>query len=134
MRWVSVALLCLVIGCTSPEPPTVLTGTVLLDDQPLPLATMQFFPLSGIGRVSYADADAAGRYRVEVSPTPLSIIVLASDPGGTVEDPSQPGKLIADRRSLVPLRYRSHKLTPLRADPVESTLTKADIELSSKAR
>lgn len=134
MRWLSVSLAFLVIGCASPPPPTVLTGTVLLDDQPLPHATMQFFPLSGIGRVSYADADAAGRYRVEVSPTPLSIIVLAADPGSMIEDPSTPGKLIPDRRSLVPTRYRSHKVTPLRVDPVERTMTTSDVELSSKER
>jgi len=130
MRWVAVALVAFTIGCSRP-PQTILTGSILLDGQPLPHATMVFFPLSGIGRVSYADADAAGRFRVEVTPTPLSVMVLTADPGSKVEHPSVPGEFIEDRRSLVPRRYASQKLTPLRANPVAGETTNCELSLVS---
>jgi hypothetical protein len=42
-------------GCG--EATTVITGVVALDGQPIPKATLEFFPVSGRGKVSFAIAD-----------------------------------------------------------------------------
>jgi hypothetical protein len=58
-----------ICGCGNPA--TVIEGIVSLDGQPVPNASLEFFPVSGKGRVSFTKTDATGRYRVAVWPTPL---------------------------------------------------------------
>jgi FlaG/FlaF family flagellin (archaellin) len=73
-------------GCGSAA--TVITGLVTLDGEPVPQAALEFFPMSGKGRVSFTRADDAGRYRVTVSPTKLSVVVTATKADGQEKNPT----------------------------------------------
>lgn len=116
-------------GCGGPQ--TVITGTVRLDGNPLVGATLDMFPVAGVGRVSTAKTDANGRYQTTASPVRLSIVVLATIVDGQIPD-STSGEMIDAVRSVVPKRYGSHDTTPLTAEPVEGQTTTVDFELTSK--
>lgn len=117
-----------VAGCGRPA--TEITGTVTLDGVGLPDATLDFFPTSGVGRVSLTKTDARGQYRVAVSAGTLSVVILATKVVGQIPDRSE-GGMKDDIRSVVPHRYRSHATTPLTADPVEGKTTTIDFALES---
>ena len=129
-------LLCLaavffVAGCGGPQ--TVITGTVTLDGKPLAEASLDMFPVSGVGRVSVAKTDANGRYETTASPVRLSVVVLATKVDGKTRDPEGGGMTDA-RTSIVPKWYTSHATTPLTAEPVENQTTTIDFSLTSAAK
>jgi len=127
------AVLLVLAGCGSPT--TVITGLVTLDGQPVPRAALEFFPASGKGRVSFTKADDAGRYRVSVSPTELSVVITATKIDGQEKDPYDPDGPLIDRVvNYLPARYGYQEQTPLTADPVESETTTIDFALTSKPR
>lgn len=130
---VAFAVLLVLAGCGSPA--TVITGLVTLDGQPVPRATLEFFPVSGKGRVSFTKADDAGRYRVTVSPTKLSVVVTATKVDGQEKNPYDPDGPLIDRIiNYLPSRYGYQEKTPLTVDPVENQTTTIDLALTSVAK
>lgn len=119
-------------GCGQPQ--TVLTGLVTLDGKPIPGADLEFFPINGVGRVSFTETDASGRYRVTVTPSALSVTVIAIEVVGKIPDPAFPGSMIDDARDVFPQQYASHETSPLTADPVEGQTTTVDFPLTSAAK
>lgn len=120
-----------VAGCGRPA--TAIKGVVTLDGMAIAGATLDFFPVSGRGRVTTAKTDAHGQYRTTVSPGRLSVVVLATKVVGQIPDRSE-GGMTDDIRSVAPERYRSHATTPLVADPVEGQTTTIDFALESTAK
>lgn len=119
-------------GCGRPE--TVVTGLVTLDGQPVPRAVLEFFPVSGEGRVSVTKADDVGRYRVSVSPSKLSVVITATTIDGQEQNLYNPDGPPIDRLvNVLPSRYGYHEKTPLTADPVEDATTTIDFPLVSAA-
>jgi len=120
-------------GCGGPA--TVITGLVTLDGQPVPQAVLEFFPVSGKGRVSFAKADETGRYRVTVSPTKLSVVVTATKVDGQQQNPYDPDGPLIDRIiNYLPSRYGYQEKTPLTVDPVENETTTIELALTSVAK
>lgn len=129
----SVAVMAVLVGCGPPA--TVITGSVTLDRQPVPNASLEFFPVSGKGRVSFTKTDAAGRYQLAVSPTPLKVIVTATKIDGTVQDPyGPPGQMMDRVVNALPDVYGYQEKTPLVAEPVEGQTTTIDFPLTSSAK
>ena len=116
-------------GCGRPQ--TVLTGRVTLDGKPIAGADLEFFPINGVGRVSFTETDASGRYRVTVAPTALSVTVIAIELVGKIPDPVFSGSMIDDARDVFSQEYASHETTPLTADPVAGQTTTLDFALTS---
>lgn len=122
-----------ICGCGNPA--TVIEGLVSLDGQPVPNASLEFFPVSGKGRVSVTKTDATGRYRVAVWPTPLKVIVTATKIDGKVQDPYGPNGQMMDRVvNALPENYGYQEKTPLTAEPVEGKTTTIDFSLESSGR
>ena len=132
--WPAVGLcLMALVGCGGPQ--TVITGLVTLDGQTVPNATLEFFPTSGKGRVSFTETDEAGRYRVAVFPTKLSVVITATKFDGQEKNPYDPDGPLIDRVvNALPSRYGYQEKTPLTADPVENETTTIDFALTSKPR
>lgn len=119
-------------GCSKPA--TVITGLVAFDGQPVSKASLEFFPVSGKGRVSFTKTDATGRYCVAVWPAPLKVIVSATKADGKVQDPFAPkGQLIDRMVNALPEKYGHQEKTPLIAEPVEGKTTTIDFTLESVA-
>lgn len=130
---VAAALLLAVAGCGKPT--TTITGIVTLDGNPVAGATLEFFPVSGKGLVSFTKTDAAGRYRAVVSPTPLKVIVTATKIDGKERNPFDPDGPPIDRVvSALPERYGFQEKTPLVAEPVEGQTMTIDFPLTSAAK
>lgn len=122
-----------ICGCGNPA--TVIEGLVSLDGQPVPNASLEFFPVSGKGRVSFTKTDATGRYRVAVWPTPLKVIVTATKVDGKVQDPYGPNGQMMDRVvNALPENYGYQEKTPLVAEPVAGKTTTIDFSLESSAK
>jgi len=122
-----------ICGCGNPA--TVIEGMVSLDGQPVPNASLEFFPVSGKGRVSFTKTDATGRYRVAVWPTPLKVIVTATKIDGKVQDPyGEEGQMIDRVVNTLPEKYGYEEKTPLVAEPVEGKTTTIDFALESSAK
>lgn len=120
-------------GCRGPT--TVITGLVTLDGQPVPQAVLEFFPVSGEGRVSFTKADETGRYRVTVSPTKLSVVVTATKVNGQQKNPYDPDGPLIDRIiNYLPSRYGYQEKTTLTVDPVENETRIIDLLLASGAK
>ncbi len=120
-------------GCGSPA--TVITGLVTLDGKPVPRAALEFFPVSGKGRVSFTKADDAGRYRATVFPTKLSVVVTAAKVDGQEKNPYDPDGPLIDRIiNYLPAQYGYQEKTPLTADAVENQTTTIDFALTSDAK
>ncbi len=122
-----------ICGCGNPA--TVIEGIVSLDGQSVSNASLEFFPVSGKGRVSFTKTDATGRYRVAVSPTPLKVIVTATKIDGKVQDPyGPPGQMINRVVNALPDLYGHQEQTPLVAEPVEGKTTTIDFSLESSGK
>lgn len=127
------AVLLLLAGCGGPT--TVITGQVTLDGKTVPWAALEFFPVSGKGRVSFTKADDTGRYRVTVSPTKLSVVVTATKVDGQQPNPYDPDGPLIDRIiNYLPSRYGYQEKTPLTVDAVENQTTTIDLALTSVAK
>lgn len=124
----AVAFTCATVaGCGSSA--TVLTGVVTLNENPVPGALVEFYPVSGRGSVIVATTDAAGRYRAKVSPTPMSVVIHKTESLGI--KPSKNGPPVVDFRNLLPERYNVHATTPLKAEPVEHKTITIDLKMTS---
>ena len=122
-----------ICGCSNSA--TVIEGIVSLDGQPVPNASLEFFPVSGKGRVSFTKTDDTGRYRVAVWPTPLKVIATATKVDGKVQDPYGPSGQMMDRAvNALPERYGYQEKTSLVAEPVEGKTTTIDLVLTSSEK
>lgn len=122
--------LMIAVGCGAP--PTVITGAVTLDGQSLPNATLEFYPVSGRGRVSFTKTDQSGRYVLEVFPTPLKVMISATKADGKEKNPFDPDGPLVDRLvNALPERYLFQEKTPLVAEPVEGKTTTIDFVIDS---
>ncbi len=132
-RSVAIGAILVVAGCGKPA--TVITGLVSLDGQPVPKASLEFFPVSGKGRTSFTQSDATGRYRVAVWPTPLKVVVTATKIDGKVQDPyGTQGQMIDRVVNALPEKYGYQEKTPLVAEPVEGTTTTIDFALTASEK
>ncbi|MHC2069172.1 carboxypeptidase-like regulatory domain-containing protein [Bremerella sp. T1] len=120
-------------GCGSAGDPEVVrvSGTVTMDGQPLPNATVLF--VSGTGRPSGAMTDEQGHYELNytgdqkgarIGPNRVQI-TTAQGPTETMD-----GKPIPAVRETVPARYNAR--TELEFTVTEKGSNVADFELSSK--
>jgi hypothetical protein len=122
-----------ICGCGNSA--TVIEGIVSLDGQPVTNASLEFFPVSGKGRVSFTKTDDTGRYRVAVWPTPLKVIASATKVDGKVQDPYGPDGQMMDRVvNALPVQYGYQEKTPLVAEPVEGKTTTIDFALESSGK
>jgi len=122
-----------ICGCGNSA--TVIEGIGSLDGQPVPNASLEFFPVSGKGRVSFTKTDDTGRYRVAVWPTPLKVIASATKVDGKAQDPYGPDGQMMDRVvNALPGNYGYQEKTPLVAEPVEGKTTTIDFSLESSAK
>lgn len=115
-------------GCGDSTRPAVgkVSGTVTLDGQPLPNATVQFQPETG--RPSAGITDAAGKYSLSYSPGVEGaaighhkVIIRTEVPGADGEPPRQ--------KELLPAKY--HNESELTADVVAGDHVQ-DFNLNSK--
>ncbi len=120
----------LLSGCGSSDGPKLasVSGTVTLDDRPLPDATVEFQPHSGSPSIGVTDS--TGRYK---------LMYTASKPGATLgkhkvritlssENPDAQGKQLAIRPLLPPRYNRNSELTA----EVTSGSNKFDFSLKSR--
>lgn len=120
-------------GCG--EPATVISGVVTLDGQLVPKATLEFFPVSGRGKVSFAIADDQGRYRADSSPTKQAVVITAMKVVGKAKNPMAPdGSPVDALENILPERFSHREKTPLTADPVEGKTTTIDFSLESSPK
>lgn len=137
----NLAVMLLVVSATCPlfsgcaQPVTEVKGVVTLDGNPLPGATLEFFPVSGQGKVSFTHTDENGRYRVDVSPTKLVVVVTATKVVGKSKNPFDPnGPPVDVFGRALPERFTHRDTTPLTADPVQNTSTTIDFAIDSAAK
>lgn len=127
-------LLCgaMLLGCGSGTPPAPkpsalapVSGTVLLNDEPVEGAMVIFTPNSAGGFVAHGITDSAGKYtaetrsgsNIEVGAPPGSYKVMISrflKPDGTPIDPGEPPAMSAAKESI-PMEYSSPVDSKLRA-------------------
>jgi hypothetical protein len=120
-------------GCG--EPATVISGVVMLDGQPVPRATLEFFPVSGRGKVSFTKSDEQGRYLADVSPTKQAVVITAMKVVGKAKNLMAPdGPPVDALESILPEQYSDRGKTPLTADPVEGKTTTIDFALTSSEK
>ncbi|MCB9872976.1 MAG: carboxypeptidase regulatory-like domain-containing protein [Planctomycetaceae bacterium] len=123
----AILVACALSGCGRSDRGYV-HGTVTLDGQPLPEATIEFQPASG--SPSYGETDAAGQYELALSPTDpgavpgnhtirVSTFRVVPKEDGTREE-------IPER---VPMRYNSETILTREVAPGRQTI---DIEMSSE--
>lgn len=119
------------------------TGTVTLDGQPLPNATVYFTPLDGSGNEAVGTTDSNGVYRlqtllgkVDAGTTPGKYSVKFScyeefETGKTYTNDE--GKEIpeTDERSIIPQKYESAQTSGFEAEVVKGANT-FDFDLQSK--
>lgn len=133
--WRSVVLAVVLTAAGCGRPATVIQGVVSLDGRPLQDAGLEFFPVSGKGRVGFARTDAEGRYRAAVSPTPLKVIVTALRVDGKQKNPFDPDGPLIDRFvDALPPAYSHQEQTPLVAEPVEGQITTIDFAITPSTR
>ncbi|MEM6799692.1 MAG: carboxypeptidase-like regulatory domain-containing protein [Planctomycetota bacterium] len=122
-----------VVGCGSGDQFPSVSGVVTLDGEPVPNATVSFYPPKG--RAASGVTDGRGRYRLNYSPTATG--TAAGDYRVTVSTwrPSRPQQGV-DAESLpetpetIPPRYSSREQTKLTAAVVPGA-NKIDFSLSS---
>jgi hypothetical protein len=117
-------------GCGAGKP--VVSGLVTLDGQPLDHGDMQFFPVAGDGQTSFAFIGKDGRYRAEVSPTKMKVVIHLSRVVNKVKKyadiPDSP--MVEIRAELLPPRYSDMNKTELIIDPQPGENT-VDFKLKS---
>lgn len=126
----AVLTLTAVVGCGARKP--VLSGLVTLDGKPLNSGDMQFFPVAGDGQTSSAFIGADGRYRTEVSPTKMRVVIHVSKVVKTVKMydnvPDSPTTEI--REEVLPARYSDMNKSELIVD-IKPGENQKDFELKS---
>lgn len=132
-RWVMLGLFAIVLGCGTKEPLSMVEveGTLLLNDQPLPLALVEFMPeLKGHGAQSNSTAltDAEGKFKLVRGNENGAVIashrvVVNEGPppaGARGQDEASQAKLTQYMNSLknrpIPPQYSNYSQTPLRVD------------------
>lgn len=114
--------------------PTLLSGTVTLDGDPVEEAVLQFYPEAGDGQTSHAFADKSGNFLAKVSPVPLVVtITKAKATGEKIQSfpDSPPVDVMAES---LPPRYSDRRKTELRVTPVEGKTTVADFALTAEGK
>ena len=122
-----------VAGCG--KAPTVLTGVVTFDGDPVADAAIEFFPKNGDAPTAGAFSDARGRYRVQLSPTTYTVCVAASRKVGErqEQDPGMPQITKVDvREQYLPSQYTLKDTTPLTATALAEKTTTFDIAIIKK--
>jgi hypothetical protein len=118
------------IGCGPPQ--TFVTGTVTLDGAPLEKAGIEFKGQSRGGFTGVAFTDANGRFRAQVAPSPLTVVIRAVRVIGKQKAPDRPGdELKDDVEQYLPPRYSDPQKTELRVDPAAGRTTVADFALTT---
>ncbi len=118
-----------VAGCTAKKP--VLSGVVTLDGQPLDNGSVTFVPVAGDGQTAGATLGPDGRYRVELSPTKMKVVIRSPKVVGKrkmYETPDSPMVEIYDE--VLPPRYSDQNKTELTVT-VEPGENEKDFALTS---
>jgi hypothetical protein len=104
-------------GCGARKP--IVYGVVTLDGKVLDNGTIQFYPVAGDGQTAGAVLDKEGRYRVEISPTKMKVIISSSRVVRTHKRyegvPDSP--IDEERAEVLPPHYNDLKKTELTVDP-----------------
>jgi hypothetical protein len=111
--------------------PTLLSGPVTLDGNPVEEAVLQFYPAAGDGQTSHAFADKSGKFLAKVSAVPLVVTIAKAKATGEKRQsfPDSPPVDVMEE-SLAP-RYSDRRKTELRVTPIEGKTTVADFALTS---
>jgi hypothetical protein len=117
-------------GC-GPQP-TMLTGTVTLDGQPVEKAVVQFTPERRDARTAVALTDQAGRYSLPIAAVPFQVVISAQKVVGQKKDDANPaGPLIDVYADVLPARYADATRSNLRVEPIALQSTTVDFALTS---
>jgi hypothetical protein len=118
-------------GCGTP--PTVVTGTVTLDGQPLEKAIVQFRPERDHDRPAVGLTDALGHYRLAVSPALYRVVVLCQRVAGQRREGAGADAVLVDIiKDVVPEQYMRSETTPLRVEAQAGRTTVADFSLPGR--
>lgn len=130
----TLGMVCLMATGCGPSP-TLVTGTVTLDGQPLDQAGLEFHGSGAGGFTGHAFTDANGRYRATVPATPLVVVIRATKVVGFQKEPAIPGgKPEPIIEQVLPSQYSDRLKTELRVTPVEGQTVVADLALTSDAK
>jgi hypothetical protein len=130
----ALGMVCLMATGCGPSP-TVVTGTVTLDGQPLDQAGLEFHGSGTGGFTGHAFTDANGRYRATVPATPLVVVIRATKVVGFQKEPAIPGgKPEPIIEQVLSSRYSDRLKTELRITPVAGQTTVADFTLTSDSK
>jgi hypothetical protein len=130
----ALGMVCLMATGCGPSP-TVVTGTVKLDGQPLEQAGLEFHGSGAGGFTGHAFTDANGRYRATVPATPLVVVIRATKVVGFQKEPAIPGgepEPIIEQ--VLPSRYSDRLTSQLRITPAPGRATVADFALTSELK
>jgi hypothetical protein len=117
-------------GCSPPQ--TVVTGTVMLDGEPLAQAGLEFHGSGVGGFTGHAFNDANGQYRATVAASPLVVVIRAAKYVGMQRQPDTPGgTLQPEFEQYLPARYSDRLTTELRVTPIEGQTVVADFALTA---
>ena len=131
--WLLMMASILTAGCG--PAPTIVRGTVTLDEKPLAHAAIEFIPTAGDGQTSHAFADQQGRYSAKVSPTRLTVVIHASQVVGQQKMPEAPDAPPADvHQEMVPRKNTAFETSDLSVEAVAGKQTTADFALSTKTK
>jgi hypothetical protein len=126
---VALLMVAAAVGCSPPR--TFVNGTVTLDGEPVERASVEFFPRDGKGRTAGGFTDAAGRYRVEVSPFPMRVTVsrwkVVRQDSREVSEENPAGDVMAE---MFPPRFSDRGRTELLVTPTAGQTVRADFMLS----
>ena len=116
-------LFCLLTaGCSSDDGLATVTGTVTLNGQPLPNATVQFRPTSSDGVVAFGRTDAEGQYKLM-----RTVKVAGALPGEysvsirTADTLFSDGQDDTNQEERVPARYNDQTELTRSVEPGENT-------------
>jgi hypothetical protein len=114
--------------------PTLLSGTVTLDGNPVEEAVLQFYPEAGNGQTSYASADKSGNFLAKVSPVPLVVTITKAKATGEKMQSFPDSPPVDVMAESLPPRYSDRRKTELRVTPVEGKTTVADFALTAEGK
>ncbi len=118
----SVALLLCLTGCGRVGGPMAISGTVLLDGNPVQRGTINFFPADGKGPTA-AGIITEGKYSTEVTPGQKEVRIEAFKVLGQRRHiPNNPKSPMVDiREQILPERYNTRTELTCQIAPAEST-------------
>jgi hypothetical protein len=128
---VAVALLALVLGCSSKPPRGQVSGTVTLDGQPLENGTIQFYPAKGVVGQTAGGGIENGKYSVETSVGEMTVTINGTKVVGKQKMYDTPDSPVVDKViELIPQKYNA--LSELKVTVAQGPNENVNFDLKSK--